>query len=303
MRGFVEQEEQREPDRTNERENYPREFKASGNLKKKFYECMCEWMCICVKQMCLSCVKMYRMHGRRSLHARRVAGVEDVAVTISSKLLITNYYCWRVSQRDRKVGVRRAAGRFRHSPSSSCSRFRASPDADRSGDFPSETEGFSARRTRIFLTFLSSLYETLLASPRLVVPAIPHLSNISVISSALPCPSLENASAIRNISEQRRGERTTLSRLDSRRRMWLSVYVLDGRTMPSANASIDYPNAYKKLMQFYVELNIYVCICIYIFIISSFLVLYHSHICPNNIRFGSKSNWWVERGKEYRMRN
>lgn len=196
------------------------------------------------------------------------------------------------------MGVRRVARRFRHSPSSSCSRFRADPDADRSGDSPPRQKDFSARRTQIFLTFLSSLYETLLASPRLV-PAIPHLSNISVISSAIPCPSLENASAIRNISEQRRGERTTLSRLDSRRRMWLSVYVLDGRTMPSANASIDYPNTYKKSMQFYVELNIYV----YIFIISSFLVLYHGHICPNNMRFGFKSNWWIERDKEYRMRN
>lgn len=41
-------------------------------------------------------------------------------------------------------------------------------------------------------------------------------------------------------------------------------------------------------MQFYVELNIYMRV--YIFIISPFIVLYHSHICPNNVRFGFKSN-------------
>lgn len=53
--------------------------------------------------------------------------------------------------------------------------------------------------------------------------ARPATSWTRVISSAIPCPSRGNASAIRNISEQRRGGRTTPVRLDSRHRMWLSV--------------------------------------------------------------------------------
>lgn len=178
-------------------------------------------MCTCVnKQMCVSCANANVQNAGLCMRDGWRAS------KTSPLLLVVSYYCYcrRVSRRERKAGVRRVARRFRYSPSSSCSRFRANSGADRRMDFLYDTGRFSARKTQIFLTFLSSLYETLLASPRLVVPAAiirvtHHFSNISVISLAISCPSLENASAIRNISEQRRGERMTLSRLDSRRRM------------------------------------------------------------------------------------
>lgn len=75
-------------------------------------------------------------------------------------------------------------------------------------------------------------------------------------------------------------------------------YALDGRTMPSADASIDYRNACKELMQFYVELNIYI---FYYF----FFVLYHVVIsvlimCALDSQV---KLIWIEHGKEYRMKN
>lgn len=52
-------------------------------------------------------------------------------------------------------------------------------------------------------------------------------------------------------------------------------YALDGRTMPSANASIDYPNAYKKLIDAILRRikYIYACIYIYYFAFSCFHII------------------------------
>lgn len=109
---------------------------------------------------------------------------------------------------------------------SSCSRFRADLDGRERFLFLSFSQEGSPREFfSLFYLVCTRLSVLALGSPRRShgSRARPATFWTRVISSAIPCPSRGNASAIRNISEQRRGERTTLVRLDSRHRMWLSV--------------------------------------------------------------------------------
>lgn len=175
------------------------------------------------------------MSRRRSQHARRVGWrVSHVAViTISSKcttivvvvlLLLLESGSARADDghRARSEGGREASrGDFAILPSS-CSRFRADLDGRERFLFLSFSQEGSPREFfSLFYLVCTRLSVLALGSPRRShgPRARPATSWTRVISSVIPCPSRENASAICNISEQRRGERTTPVRLDSRRRM------------------------------------------------------------------------------------